>query len=104
MTIKLYAIALFLSVLLLTGGCAREMGQAFDPSLAGQLQPGVTTEDEAIALFGRPTSVTTNVEGRQMLQWLYVRGALNGGSSAHLAVVFGTDHKMIRIAHQSTVN
>jgi hypothetical protein len=81
------------------GACASQVGRQFDPALAGRLQPGVSTEADAMALLGAPEAVTTAADGRQMLQWLYVRGAVAGGSSAHLAIIFDGEGRMVRVAH-----
>lgn len=64
--------------------------------LLDQMQPGVTTIDDAIAAFGAPQSVSTNAEGQILLQW--IRVGLLGGK--HMALLFDKDRKFIRVTHR----
>jgi hypothetical protein len=70
-------------------GCMT-VGKKFDISKVDQLQPGVSTEADAKALFGEPTSVSANPDNHhELLQWVYSQGTLVGGNGSHLAISFG---------------
>ena len=75
---------LFLEVLLLTACTA-----ATSPSLyrVTELVPGISTQDDAIAKLGPPSS-SSNVGNSTILQW----GGNN--SPVHLAISFGMDGRM----------
>jgi outer membrane protein assembly factor BamE (lipoprotein component of BamABCDE complex) len=91
-------IAVILGFLLLVAGCAYQQGNRFDAHTVGQLQPGVSTEQDAIARLGAPAATSNNADGTQLLQWQYVYGTAAGaGGNAHAAILFGPDHKMIRV-------
>ena len=78
----------------------QQHGTRFDVSAVNELQPGVSTKQDAIAKLGKPTAVSTTVDGSQLLQWQYVYGtAIGVGGGAHVAILFGPDEKMIRINH-----
>jgi len=87
-------------VLLLCVGCAT-VGSKFAIEKAEELQPGVSTIDDAIHLIGKPTSESTYADGSQLLQWSYAQGSLVGGSGAHLAILFDSNGTMVRITHRS---
>ena len=79
-------------------GCAFEQGHRFDTGTVQQLKPGVSTEDEAIAQLGAPAGRVNNTDGTQLLQWQYVYGTTSSAvGNAHAAILFGPDHKMIRV-------
>ena len=81
----------------LLAGCAIEEGKRFSTTSVQQLQPGVSTEQDAIALLGKPVGRVNNDDGTHLLQWQYIYGTASGiGGSAHAAVLFGSDQKMIR--------
>jgi len=89
--------ALLLAASLLAG-CAIEEGKRFTTATVQQLQPGVTTEQDAIAQLGTPAGRVNNDDGTHILQWQYIYGSQSGiGGSAHAAVLFGADQKMIRV-------
>jgi hypothetical protein len=90
--------ALLLGILLLIAGCAYQQGHRFDVNAVGQLQPGVTTEQDAIAQLGPPAATINNADGTQLLQWQYVYGTTSSWvGDAHAAILFGPDHKMIKV-------
>src|SRR5262245_48141345 len=96
---KKYLLATACIFALVNSGCSRQIGHQFDATSVNLLQPGVSTEDDAIAMFGKPNSVSNKDDGSQLLQWMYSRGTLVGGSGAHAAILFGPDHKMVRVVH-----
>ena len=89
---------LILSLMMLVAGCAFQEGHRFDASTVQQLQPGVTTDQDAIAQLGPPARTTNNADGTQLLQWQYIYGTTGTWSGdAHAAILFGPDHKMIKV-------
>jgi hypothetical protein len=80
----------------------QQHGTRFDANAVNELQPGVSTKEDAIAKLGKPSSVTTKADGTQLLQWQYVYGtAIGTGGGAHAAIIFGPDGRMIRVHHLS---
>jgi hypothetical protein len=84
----------------LTACVYQQHGTRFDPSLINQLRPGISTEQDAITLLGKPVSVSTAANANHVLQWYFVYGtAIGVGGGSHAAILFGPDGKMIRVAH-----
>jgi hypothetical protein len=79
---------LFLGVLLLTACTA---ATSPSPYRVTELVPGISTQDDAIAKLGPPSS-SSNVGNSTILQW----GGNN--SPVHLAISFGMDGRMIQAA------
>lgn len=91
-------IPLIFTVLLLLAGCAFQQGQRFDMSTVEQMQPGATTEQDAIEQLGKPARTTSNADGTRLLQWQYVYGTTGTWTGdAHAAILFGPDHRMIKV-------
>jgi hypothetical protein len=94
--------ALAVALALLTSGCYEQRGKRFGPEEVGQLQPGVSTERDAIDKFGAPSAVFNYAGGSKLLNWQYVHGIPIGTTSeARAAILFDADGKMIRVAHFS---
>jgi hypothetical protein len=89
-----------LALALLTSGCAYDRGHRFDPGAVAQLQPGVSTERDAIDRLGPPLADVFNyTDGSKLLQWHYVRGTPIGTSSeGSAAILFDADGRMVRVA------
>ena len=83
-------------VLLLSFACATH-GRPVDPAAVSQLQPGVSTVEDAIRMLGKPTGTSTGVNGVTVLVWMYSRAnALTGNTEASsLSLVF-KDGKLAR--------
>ena len=80
------------------------VGSKFDISKIDQLQPSVSTEDDAKRLFGEPTSVSDNPNNHhELLQWIYSQGTLVGGNGAHLAISFDENGKMIAVVQRTKI-
>lgn len=77
------------------------VGNKFDPSAVDSMRPGVTTIQDAETALGKPASSSAAVNGGTLLQWIYTQGTMVGGSSAHVAVLFDKDGKMVRVTHRS---
>ena len=94
--------ALAVALVLLTSGCYEQRGKRFGPEEVGQLQPGVSTERDAIDKFGPPSGVFNYAGGSKLLNWQYVHGIPIGTTSeARAAILFDADGKMIRVANFS---
>ncbi|WP_176080768.1 outer membrane protein assembly factor BamE [Paraburkholderia tropica] len=77
------------------------VGNKFDPSAVDSMRPGVTTIQDAETALGKPQSTTAAANGGTLVQWMYTQGTMVGGSSAHVAVLFDKDGKMVRVTHRS---
>lgn len=84
------------AALLLMPGCLAT-AQPVRPQIraVSALVPGQTTAQEAIALMGKPYSVTAMGALGELVQWMQPTPR----SLAHVAVLFGPDGKMVRIQH-----
>lgn len=76
-------------VALLLGGCASS-GQQIDQAMVEQIQPGVTTFDQMVEMFGPPMSQTYTSEGKLMVNWMYffVGPFGTGMEQQNMAVLF----------------
>ena len=92
----------FLSVacLIVSVSACTTIGSKFDVAKVDQLQPGISTSSDAIALLGKPTSESSMQDGSKLLQWLYSQGTLVGGSGAHVAILFDATGKMVRVTQK----
>lgn len=80
----------------------QQQGNRFDPAKVAELQPGVSTQQDAIDKLGPPSAVSNYPDGSRLLQWQYVYGTAVGvGGGAHAAILFGADGKMIRVTFLS---
>jgi hypothetical protein len=68
---------------------------------AGQLTPGATTRDDAIALMGRPTAETAAPGGHVLLLWRDSEPVVAGAKAAQVAVLFDSRGRMVRITDQN---
>lgn len=100
---RLMPIILAISLAFSLSACVyQQHGTRFDVAAVNELQPGVSTKQDAIAKLGKPKAVSTNADGSQLLQWQYVYGtAIGVGGGAHVAILFEPDGKMIRVKHLS---
>lgn len=71
-----------------------------DATKLDQLVPGKSTAADATMLFGPPHSTSNMVRNSKLLQWIEYREK----SSAHIAILFDADDRMIRITHKSFIN
>lgn len=77
------------------------VGHKFDPSAVDSMRPGVTTIQDAETALGKPASSSAVVNGGTLLQWIYTQGSVVGASSAHIAVLFDKNGKMVRVTYRS---
>jgi hypothetical protein len=72
-------------------------GRPFDPSLLGQLRPGLSTVEDATRLFGQPEMNLSNAAGEHDLEWANGQATGGHGQVTRIAVPFGPDGRMIRV-------
>jgi outer membrane protein assembly factor BamE (lipoprotein component of BamABCDE complex) len=77
------------------------IGHKFDPSAVDSMRPGVTTIQDAETALGKPASSSATANGGTLQQWIYSQGSMVGASSAHVAVLFDKDGKMVRVTYRS---
>lgn len=91
-----------LAALILAACVYQQHGNRFDAAVVRSLQPGITTEEDAIAKLGKPSAASRMADGGRLLQWQFVYGTAVGvGGGAHAAILFGPDRKMVRVTHLS---
>lgn len=76
-------------------GCATQ-GTPFNASAVSNLQPGVTTLDEAIRLLGQPHAVTSQANGTRTAMWMYAESTLGTGKTDQVLVDFDSRGLMLR--------
>ncbi len=74
-----------LSLILVMAACVT-VGSRVDPSLTDQLTVGTSTRADAIALFGKPGTVTDSTSG-SVLIWHYTHATAFGGAKASMVVL-----------------
>ena len=82
-----------------TNGGTTLVGHPFNPNAVARLQPGVTTEKDAVAALGQPWSGKIYVDGRQMLQWTFITGQPGGGAGAEVAIFFNAGCTMTKVGY-----
>jgi outer membrane protein assembly factor BamE (lipoprotein component of BamABCDE complex) len=93
---------LIILILALSACVYQQHGNSFDVTAVNELQPGVSTEQDAIEKLGKPMATNTYANGNQLLQWQYVYGTAVGiGGGAHAAILFDPNGTMIRVTHLS---
>lgn len=80
--------------------CA-SVGREFDSSKLNQLQSGTSTIMDANRLLGKPTAMSTNSDGSQVLGWHYAKSSLGGAKSEVVSIIFDSSGKMVRVAGYS---
>lgn len=92
-------------------GCATSTsGNNFNDANLTQLQPGVTTLDDAVKLLGTPpNSSQIGQSGAIGYNWVFVEAKANGFTSKSSVstksamLIFGTDGKFLRILRLSNI-
>ncbi len=97
---KFTRLAVSATLISILGACMT-VGSKFDPALADRLRPGVSTTEDATRLLGPVRAESTYKDHSKLLQWQYVQGTPVGGSGAHLAILFDSAGKMVRVTHKS---
>lgn len=70
---------------IMLSGCVYT-GTNFDESKLANVQKGITTKQEVISYFGKPSTTTVDSEGNEMLMWTYSIGSAFGADAKVLAV------------------
>jgi len=97
-------IATIATIAVLVAGCA-SFGEDFDLAAVDQLQPGVSTIEDAKKLLGEPQSVAKTANGITVYVWMHSKAnGLTGNSSAQSAsLAFGPDGKMLKNSTKTSV-
>lgn len=97
-------IILSILVAIVLSGCA-SVGENFQDGNLNRLQPGITTEQQAISLLGaKPIARKFEADGSSILKWEYVHG--NGFTRPRAKMVeamFSKDHKFVRLVKSANV-
>lgn len=91
------AIAVSASVM---SGCV-SVGTKFDIADVAAFQPGVTTRADAERILGKPNSISNMADGTVLLQWIHTQAVLASAESNHVALLFDSNGKFVRVAHQT---
>jgi hypothetical protein len=96
---------LMLLAIVSLAACA-SLGKDFDMGKAYQLQPGISTEADAIALLGNPIARKMDETGKnEKILWQYAHAnGLGMAESKRLVILFDEDGKMMRIIEQAQIN
>jgi len=84
-------------------GCA-SYGEKFDPALIDQLQPGVSTVEDAVALLGPYNGQSVMPDGTRIYTWMYSSAnSLTGRSEARsVGLSFRPDGRLLTKSQSST--
>ncbi|MFP1891631.1 hypothetical protein ACLEEJ_05045 [Lonsdalea quercina] len=66
-------------------GCAY-VGKNFDESKLAGVEKGKTTKQDLITSFGKPTTLTVDSEGNELLMWSYSMGSAFGANAKVLMI------------------
>ncbi|MFP1825217.1 hypothetical protein [Lonsdalea quercina] len=66
-------------------GCAY-VGENFDESKLAGVEKGKTTKQDLITSFGKPTTMTVDSEGNELLMWSYSMGSAFGANAKVLMI------------------
>lgn len=70
---KKIAASLMSGIMLISGCAGMTVGKPIDRASVSQIQKGKTTKQEAIAIFGEPTSASTDQNGNERIGYTYMR-------------------------------
>ncbi len=93
-------VLLILMLLLFLTSCAKDMlvGDYYKHENTEQLTKDMT-EQEVISILGtEPSDRTVMGNGNYFLQWQYFHNSLSKSAHRHVAILFSSDNKMIKIA------
>lgn len=76
------------------------MGNTFRDDDFNKIKPGMLEEEVISLLKANPNSRTEYPNGTYLLQWIYSYGTPVGGGGRHIALLFGSNRKLIKITHQ----
>ena len=81
------------------------MGHDFNVNNAHYLKPGISTEEDAQKLLGKPTSVQPAAAANPKLdEWTYAYYSIGASKVKHVAVSFDDKGRMIKIVAESDGN
>jgi hypothetical protein len=88
-----------LGAALLLGGCA-SIGHPYNVDAVSSLVPGQTTEAQAVAAVGEPTSRSTEEDGTVLVTWLWSHDSAFGATADKLVVRFDATGHMLKVVHR----
>lgn len=95
------SIALGLTVLLLiVGGCSREIGTKYEPPLADRLMPGSSTFADAVRLLGKPFKTKGTLRGITWAEWWYLKDHRQRTESQNLVALFAANGTLLSIVRR----
>lgn len=105
-------ILLALAVLVLAGCATATSGYRFNANNVAELEPGITTAQEAVGLLGTPYQVQTLGTGEQVYIWQFVESTARSGlvtmdvqtNIQQAAIVFDQSGFMLRVQNLINVN
>lgn len=92
-----------LTLVLGLAGCV-STGHDFNMADVGSLTPGVSTLDDAVAKFGKPTSVTFGPHGGQIDDWTYSYAAMGGAGGKSVALLFDKDKRFVQVMYKTELS
>jgi starvation-inducible outer membrane lipoprotein len=72
-----------------------------DPHRFGELVPGTSTKEDAVAKLGPATSVSMLPQNQVLVQWIKIDS--DGAHEIHVAIRFTPDGRMIRVESVTTI-
>jgi len=100
-TLVKISLALGLCVLLLiVGGCSREIGTKYEPSLADRLVPGSSTLADAVRLLGKPFKTRGTLRGITWAEWWYLKDHPHRTESQNLVALFAANGTLLSIVRR----
>lgn len=84
----------FICLLAMLAGCATT-GRQFDMKAVDQIKTGVSTKDDVMALLGQPSSMSTNGDGRTVLNYNYVQDVMGAPKSRSFTVTIAPDGTVV---------
>lgn len=69
-----------------------------------RMQPGVTTEQEAVQKIGKPTNTRFNPDGSKVLVWVWAHAVPGKATSRGASTLFDKEGRFVRIVSKSEIN
>ncbi len=97
---RLILISLIAAVLT---ACASS-GTKFEMSDVDAMRPGITTEQEATSMLGKPTTTTYGPDGSKTLGWVWVQATMGKSTTRSAGLLFDKNGKFVRIISKTNIN
>lgn len=79
-------------------------GTKFEMADIERMQPGVTTEQEAVQKIGKPTNTRFNPDGSKALIWAWAQTVPGKTTSRGVSVLFDKEGRFVRIISKTEMN